>query len=289
MDAIAFLQQAASPSLDTLAVAITNLGSMQVYLAVLIAVYLGVSPSFGQRLGIYFLLSIFLNLQLKQWFASPRPYSLEPALLRLPHVASSDASYAFPSGHAQGTATLWGLLALYVRRLWLWLVVLLLLLLVGLSRIYLGVHIPLDILGGWGIALLFIVLVWWLEGFLSDLELRNSWLAVTLGILTPLALHLWLDFPESEVISAGLAAFISGPLLIEHRSDVDPVQRLIVVAMGLLLVFAALLGSSMFLPEVIKRHPLGGFGRYLLIGYSGLVLTPWLSRNFGWTPPKRFL
>jgi hypothetical protein len=54
-----------------------------------------------------------------------------------------------PSGHAQNAAAVWGLLATMLRRRWAWAVALALIVAIGLSRIYLGVHFPSDVLVGW--------------------------------------------------------------------------------------------------------------------------------------------
>ena len=78
-----------------------------------------------------------------------------------------------------------------------------------------------------------------------------------------------------------MAAFITGPVLLRHRAGGAWWQRTLLVVLGIVLVFAFLLGSSLLLPEAIKRSPLGGFVRYLILGYVGVLLTPWLGRKLG--------
>lgn len=84
---------------------------------------------------------------LKQFFAVPRP---DDALVDL-------TTYAFPSGHATGVmflaACIWCCAYLYHRHQLRPIAVLLiiLVLLVGLSRVYLGVHTPLQVLAGYGL------------------------------------------------------------------------------------------------------------------------------------------
>jgi membrane-associated phospholipid phosphatase len=90
-----------------------------------------------------------LNLGLKAFFARMRP-DLASALV----VARS---YSFPSGHAMGSFITFGALAyLALRQPWPWAaksaalaVGVTIVLLVGLSRVYLGVHWASDIAGGW--------------------------------------------------------------------------------------------------------------------------------------------
>ena len=91
-------------------------------------------------------LGMLLNVLLKNVFQRARPSFKDP-LLTL-------TSYSFPSGHAAAATLFYGLLAAYlICRVtpWPWRVVIavlaiLMVALVGLSRIYLGVHYPSDVL-----------------------------------------------------------------------------------------------------------------------------------------------
>lgn len=89
--------------------------------------------------------SLWLNGELKMLFARPRPDLWEP-LWRY-------SGYSFPSGHAAATASLTLVLALLAWRT-RWRVPVLVFmvpftLLVGVSRPYMGVHYPSDVLAGW--------------------------------------------------------------------------------------------------------------------------------------------
>ena len=53
-----------------------------------------------------------------------------------------------PSGHAQNGLVVWGGLAAWARRPWVWTLAVLIIVLLGLSRVYLGVHYPSDVAAG---------------------------------------------------------------------------------------------------------------------------------------------
>jgi membrane-associated phospholipid phosphatase len=76
-------------------------------------------------------------------------------------------TYSFPSGHAATSVCFYGLLAIIVagwtksagRRQAVWAAAVLIILLIGFSRIYLGVHYPTDVLGGYAFGLVWILAV----------------------------------------------------------------------------------------------------------------------------------
>lgn len=79
-----------------------------------------------------------------------------------------ETTYSFPSGHAATSMILYGTLiflmpSLIKTREWAWMIQVLLGLLIlsiGASRVYLGVHYPSDILGGYSLSLFWLCLTY---------------------------------------------------------------------------------------------------------------------------------
>jgi undecaprenyl-diphosphatase len=100
-----------------------------------------------------------LNGLLKFSFARVRPASYFDYPL--------PGSPSFPSGHALYAASVFGGLAVLVTarienrplQLCIWLLAILLILLVGISRVYLGVHYPSDVLAGYSIGVIWVTTV----------------------------------------------------------------------------------------------------------------------------------
>ena len=103
---------------------------------------------------------LLISTGLKEFFDRPRP-SL------VPHLSATYTS-SFPSGHSMLSAatylTLGALLARFVKerqlKAYFLIVAMLLTAMVGISRVYLGVHYPTDVLAGWTAGLVWALLCW---------------------------------------------------------------------------------------------------------------------------------
>lgn len=283
MNTLLSLQTFASPGLDAVMLFLTNLGSERAYIALLLITYLGVDARLGRRVGVWLLLSFYLNFHLKGFYDTPRPFEIDPELARSEEARATALGAGFPSGHAQASLTFWAYAALWLKRIWFWGVAGLVVALISVSRIYLGVHLPIDVWGGLLVGVAVVALAWGLDRFINRIRLSRAALLV-LGLLGPLALHLFLPVPDSELLMGGLAAFLTGPALVPYSAKLSLWRRVVVATLGLVLVFTVLLGSSLLLPEAVKRDALVGFVRYLIIGYTGVVGTPWLAKRLGLVP-----
>jgi len=143
VEVIRAIQTIASPGLTSAMKVLTFGGSEYFYLLFLPILFWCVDERFGARLGLVVLMSTFVNGWLKVSFAQPRPYNLDPTV-----GLSRETSFGLPSGHAQGTSTLWGMVAPRVRRPWGLVLALAVPLVVSFTRLYLGVHFPTDVFLG---------------------------------------------------------------------------------------------------------------------------------------------
>lgn len=284
MDVIRALQSVGSPALDRVVLLITQLGSEQVYVALLVIVYLGVDAAIGRRIAIAFLASFYANEQIKQLVDRPRPFEIDPSVLRSQAARATAPGASFPSGHAQAATVFYGSLAAYVRRRWLLAVSIVVVVLIGASRLYLGVHMPIDVVGGIGIGLCFVAAGLAIAAARPRPAAALVWV---LGLGVPIALHLVFPTDNSGVAMGAMAAFLTGPTVIRHDTSGRLAGRVVLVLLALAIVFAAQFAISALVPDALRHGAIGSFVRYLLLGYLGTVLAPFLGRVLGLTPVPR--
>jgi membrane-associated phospholipid phosphatase len=134
----------------------TVMGNEEFYLIVAPILFWFVDTSIGLRMGLVLMLSGGLNSILKLSLAYPRPYWVDPKVIAF----TTESSFGAPSGHAQNAMAAWGTLAASQKKAWAWAAAGIVIFLIGISRLYLGVHFPLDTLVGWIVgAFLLIILL----------------------------------------------------------------------------------------------------------------------------------
>lgn len=158
--ALAAIHRSATPAFDRIAIAITWLGNVEA--VILIALALGIAlRRAGRRIDAWALAAVLigggvLSVTLKAVFQRPRPDVFEP----LYHASG----LSFPSGHSLISFCLFGFIAVWLvasnrRSALRWLGALVCLLLaaaVALSRLYIGVHWPSDIVAGMLVAVVWL-------------------------------------------------------------------------------------------------------------------------------------
>jgi membrane-associated phospholipid phosphatase len=135
----------------------TFLGNEQFYLLVAPAILWCIEPILGVRLGLFLMISGMLNTALKVAIHGPRPYWYTN---NVKVFGGAENSFGAPSGHSQNAVVVWGTLADWIKQRWFWIIALIVIFMIGISRIYLAVHFPHDVLLGWffGFVILWLLL-----------------------------------------------------------------------------------------------------------------------------------
>ena len=145
MTILRWLEGLRTPWLDSLMSAVTELGDETVFMVAGLVILWCVNKRWGFRFLLTGLTGSVINQLLKGIFLIPRPWVLDPSFTIVESARAGATGYSFPSGHTQSAATMFGTLAMWSRRRWSTLLCVVMVLLVGFSRMYLGVHTPLDV------------------------------------------------------------------------------------------------------------------------------------------------
>lgn len=156
MEFLYFLESLRNPVLDFFFSVITVCGEETVFMAVGMIFFWCVSKHQGYYLFCVGFFGTVLNQFLKMVFRIPRPWVKDPNFTIVESAKEAATGYSFPSGHTQTSVGLFGGIAVQNRNRILRGVMIALCVLVPLSRLYLGVHTPLDVGVSIGVALLLI-------------------------------------------------------------------------------------------------------------------------------------
>jgi len=193
MELLYVLEGLRFPVLDKLMLLITRLGEETAFLVAALLVFWCVDKRKGYYLMAVGFLGTLLNQFLKLWFRIPRPWVLDPDFAIVEQAREAATGYSFPSGHSQSAVGTFGALAVMTKGRVLRILWILIAVLVPLSRMYLGVHTPMDVLVGSGMALM---LVLWLRPLMNRKEENPMRRVLVTTLILALGLLLYVErFP----------------------------------------------------------------------------------------------
>jgi len=284
------------PDLVAIFELLTSLGGEMFFLVLLPLIYWCLDRRTGARLTVLFLTSAFTNSVAKLLFQSPRPFVVAPhrisPLFDVPLAEAIEAYEAhgngFPSGHTQSTIVVWGYLAGQARRLkgklaplrpLTYAVAALLIVLVPLSRVYLAVHFPRDLLGGYALGIILLALFAWLtpraETGLARLSLMWQ---LSVAVAVPLAVALMVPGKNAVTASATLLGMGVGFAMERRwiRAETNGAiwQRALRFVVGIA-ILGGLYAGLKIASEGLEPALLFRFVRYTLVGLWGSLGAPW--------------
>lgn len=176
MELLRALATLRNPVLDAIVAAVTTLGEETVFMIVGMTALWCIDKKWGYRIMMAGLVGTVLNQLLKAIFLVPRPWVMDPGFTIVEAAREAADGYSFPSGHTQTAACVFGMLAVWVKNKWARAACVLAVVAVAFSRMYLGVHTPLDV----GVSLLTgvatVALVLWMMRFAEAKPAAQTWI-----------------------------------------------------------------------------------------------------------------
>ncbi|MGE5578904.1 MAG: phosphatase PAP2 family protein [Bacillota bacterium] len=273
-----FLQRFRCPVLDAFFYYMTLLGTGWFFIAVLPVLYWTWNKRAGYRLALVFLFGDWTKNALKATFHTPRPQPSPGAEVLHPETGPG---YSFPSGHAESSTVFWGQLALEVKRKWVWFAAAVLTVLVSLSRIYMNLHWPIDILGGFVLGVVLLVLYNAACALWANLRLPFG-VRLACALIFPAAMYLLYREHDALIVIGFMLGFPVGRLLEERYLGWDErasfPANVFKVVLGLGVLFGIRFGLKMVFPDTAAAD----IARYAIAGFWASFGAPLLFAAFGW-------
>ena len=184
MGILYFFESIRSPVLDQIMSLITHLGEEAVFLVAALLIFWCVDKNRGYYLMAVGFVGTILNQFLKLVFRIPRPWVRDPNFTIVESARAEATGYSFPSGHTQNVVGTFAAISITTRHNWLRAAAWIPVILVPISRMYLGVHTPLDVGVSFVLAL---VLVFLLHPLFADADRNPGRLYLILLIMAAAA------------------------------------------------------------------------------------------------------
>lgn len=282
---IRFFDSLATPLLDFIGESITFLGEDTLFILVIAFILWCGSKKKGFAIYSTLLTSLVAMSTLKALVRAPRPFEVLQDIQG--KRVETATGYSFPSGHTTGAASFYSALAFTVRKRWLSIVCGFIIFMVAISRMYLGVHWPLDVVAGLilGVSITIITYDIFLKLYDDPVRLVRFVLAIGIG----------------GTVGAILLAFLIPAGIVDPKAFTDPMKLLSLAGGGSLgfaldqrrlhyattgsfkvkvfryvfgvMVLMLVQGSKPFLPD----HLFFSFLRYTITGFWATGLYPMLG------------
>lgn len=226
MELLYALECIRTPFFDKLMGLVTNLGGEAVFIVAAIIVFWCLNKSCGYYMMTVGFAGTIINQFLKLWFRIPRPWVKDPNFTIVESARAEATGYSFPSGHTQNAFAVFGAPARFFKNTALRIIFILLIALTAFSRMYVGVHTPLDV----GVSIIVgTILVFVIYPFFRDMDKSPKKVYIIFSIFIVLA-----------------AAFVAFVELYDFPADIDAenyasglknAYMILFCAIGLMLTF----------------------------------------------------
>ena len=283
-----FFQVMRNPILNALFLVLTISTEVPVIIIFSAIMYWCINKKYGQKLLFSLVGNITVNTGIKEFVKAPRPIGTEGLeSLRV----STATGYSFPSGHTQTATTFWMSLILIFRKKWINILGLIMILGVGLSRLYLGVHWPIDVIFGWIFGILFTLIFTKIFNIVDkNKNYKLLWLT-----LIPFIIFIFIVKSESYIKMLGLlVGFILGYIIEdkyvkfntidEYKKEdnfdlkIEKKDYIIKSVYRFLLGIFTLLALFLILQYVLPKHVLFKFIKYLVLVVYAVAGVPALFK-----------
>ena len=280
MEFLRLLAAIRNPVLDQIMVIISMIGTPFSFFAIIGWFYLNVDKDEAYGMGLSFCFSCLLCQAVKVVVRMPRPWNLDTTFEPVEKAVGSATGYSFPSIHSQSVASLGASYFHYNKKNRIGRIIsVVLIVLVAFSRMYLGVHTPLDVAAGVGAGLVITAIVWYFWNKVRK-ERRHAdmfaffliaFAAMLIFLTAALLYNGTIDYTNASdsFKTAGVALGFSIALIVEPRwikfsTEGSLLKKLLRFAIGL--------GAVLLVTFLMKKLPGAESIPMLVIRYTVMLL-----------------
>ena len=285
LEIMLFFQRIQNPFLSFLANLFSAFAEESLMIVILITIYW----CFDKKKGFAIFSSLFLSLitmqTLKAIVRAPRPFEAHPELIDADRIETA-TGYSFPSGHSTGASAFYYSIALLYNNIAVKILMVAIVILVPLSRLYLGVHWPIDVLCGTiiGVGISTFLEPLFLSLYEDKRKVRKIYMPIgILALLISLSLSITLELGLVDVVafsdlmkilavfstaSIGAAIELSTTDFVPAKEKKKKLMSLVIGVIPILIVQT----SKLLVPQSI--YYIWAFIRYALIGLLATYLVP---------------
>ncbi len=243
----------------------------------------------GRTMGLSAIMGLTWNAMAKNVALRRRPY-FDHEGIRILRVVEPEADiyniaaqgYSFPSGHSTNAVTAFGSLAVNLRKRWMIAIAIAIPMLTGFSRFVVGAHYPTDVLGGWLLGLIIVLIVPMLQK-----RVKNTLALYGILLLVNVPGFFYCKSADYYTGAGLLIGFMGATLLDDHCVHFENTRKPLWMVVRLLGGLAIYLALSTVLKLPFSKEFLSGgstaallvrCARYAIIAFVDFGLYPMLFR-----------
>ena len=284
-----FFQNISSPFMDSFANFASAVGEQTFIIAVTLYILWNLDKNKGFTIYSTLLFSVISMGLLKAIVRAPRPFQVLGNIdgKRL----ATATGYSFPSGHTTTGASFYSALAFAYKKRALSILCAILIVLVGTSRLYLGVHWPIDVFGGLVLGIGITLIAYSKMSALYENKEKRYNFTIIIGCITfaaGLALAILLNMHRVDEVAfsdlmktlalagGGYLGFAFEVKKVNYSVEATLQKKLLRFFLGMVGVIS-ILALNALIPEAL--YSVGSFSRYALLGFWGTGLFPFIGKR----------
>ncbi|MCX8128767.1 MAG: phosphatase PAP2 family protein [Clostridia bacterium] len=272
MEVIKFLQQFSNPILDRIFILFTMLGEDTFFIIVITFTFWCVNKRFAYKLAFAFMMNGAINSSIKELLAVQRPIG-QPGIFSL--WTETATGYSFPSGHTESAASFWTSVMLEVRKKGVYIAGAIAITLVALSRVYLGVHWPQDVVAGAVFGIVIVIISNRIFELHEKSKRKHMVLLLMIPVLAGMLFFSSADYYKAAgVVCSFILGYVADLYFIRYETRATFIRQILKFVIGISVIVCIKSGVKALLPDWLICN----FLRYFLMGLWVTVLAPILFK-----------